>query len=90
MDGDFPLIAALYFILVIVIGTYYLMNLILAVIIHAFIEISKQNEKEGFLHLVKSETKTKIEDQRAQKSPIEAKKALDVHDVDHILSIQGS
>ena len=47
MDADIPVLAAIYCMLIIVICTFFLINLILAVIIQAFIRIQRQEiEKE--------------------------------------------
>ncbi len=45
MDIDIPLFGALYSILMIIIGQFFLMNLILAVIIFSFIKSQKENLK---------------------------------------------
>lgn len=42
MDADIPFMGAFYCILMIVVGQFFLMNLILAVIIHSFIKIQKK------------------------------------------------
>jgi hypothetical protein len=39
MDADIPFLAAAYCMLMVIIGAFFLMNLILAVIIQAFIKI---------------------------------------------------
>ncbi len=46
MDIDIPFFGALYSILMIIIGQFFLMNLILAVIIFSFIKSQKENLKE--------------------------------------------
>ncbi len=42
MDADLPVIGVLYIFLIIIIGQFFLMNLILAVIIFSFIKSQKQ------------------------------------------------
>lgn len=42
MDGDFPALGAVYIVTIIIVGQFFLLNLILAVIIQAFINIQKK------------------------------------------------
>ena len=42
MDSDLPIIGGIYSFLVIIVGQFFLLNLILAVIIQAFINIQKK------------------------------------------------
>jgi hypothetical protein len=42
MDADIPFLAAFYCFLIIITGAFFLMNLILAVIIQAFIKIQRK------------------------------------------------
>lgn len=46
MDVDRPAFAIVYGLLMIIIGTYFIMNLILAVIIDTFINIQKNDDKK--------------------------------------------
>eukprot|EP00347_Sterkiella_histriomuscorum_P013361 403365010 len=51
MDGDIPFLGAFYCIMIVVVGSYFLMNLILAVIIQAFINIQKREIDEEIMKL---------------------------------------
>lgn len=51
MDIDFPIIGALYCFSVIIIGQFFLLNLILAVIIQAFIKSQKRSIEEEIKRL---------------------------------------
>ncbi len=46
MDVGLPLAAALYTIMIVIVGSLFLMNLILAVIITAFIQITEKEIKQ--------------------------------------------
>ena len=46
MDVGLPLFAAAYTIMIVIVGSFFLMNLILAVIIQAFIQITKKELEE--------------------------------------------
>ena len=52
MDVDRPAFAIVYGLLMIIIGTYFIMNLILAVIIDTFINIQKNDDKKKKKQLV--------------------------------------
>lgn len=51
MDADIPFLGALYCIMMVVVGSFFLMNLILAVIIQAFIKIQKREIEEELKNL---------------------------------------
>lgn len=57
MDVDIPFLGALYCILMIVVGQFFLMNLILAVIIFSFIKTQKQELESEIKALNDDETK---------------------------------
>lgn len=52
-DADSPIFASIYCIVICVVGTFFLMNLILAVIIQAFINIQKKEVDEQLKQLDK-------------------------------------
>ena len=51
MDADLAFIGALYSIMMVVVISFFLMNLILAVIIQAFIKIQKQELEQEIMKL---------------------------------------
>ena len=46
MDGDLPILAVIYFFFLVIFGSFFLMNLILAVIVSAFIKIEQKELEE--------------------------------------------
>lgn len=46
MDADTPFLGAVFIILIVVVGSFFLMNLILTVIIQSFVDITKQDLAE--------------------------------------------
>jgi Ion transport protein len=58
MDVDWPFFAAIYTIFIVVVGSFFLMNLILAVIIQAFIQITKRELEDDVRKLNNQELKS--------------------------------
>ena len=54
MDADIPVLAVLYCCFMVIIGSFFLMNLILAVIIQSFIDI-QEKELENDLKMIESQ-----------------------------------
>ena len=50
MDADSPILAGCFYILIVIFGTYFLLNLVLAVIISAFIKIEKNAIEEEIMN----------------------------------------
>ena len=51
MDADISILAGLYCILIVIVGAFFLMNLILAVIIQAFIKIQKHELEQEVMKM---------------------------------------
>ena len=51
LDADFPLLGGLYAFLIIIVGQFFLLNLILAVIIQAFINIQRKDLESKLVKL---------------------------------------
>ena len=61
---DITIIGAVYCILIITIGQFFLLNLILAVIIQAFIKIQKRAYEERFIEMNKQTSITQIQPEK--------------------------
>lgn len=68
MDVDIPAFGAIYSIVMIIVGQFFLMNLILAVIIFSFIKTQKTEIEDEIKQLKDEDTKVDLED-RSNSSP---------------------